>query len=110
MTLTTDPGVPVSELTLAPTPQPLLREARDIGPQFSGSSPDFLCRLPPGGKGAVRKAPRTTRSHFRRAPTLGSASAGWGGGAGPAPLSRLPPSFIPKEIVGSLEEAGHSLG
>lgn len=34
----TDPGVPVPELTLAPTPQPILREARDVGPQFSGFS------------------------------------------------------------------------
>ena len=57
VTLLIDPGVLVAELTLALTPQPLLRKERDVGPKFSGSSPDFLCRLQPGGKEAVRKAP-----------------------------------------------------
>lgn len=64
-----------------------------------------------GWEGTSEKSPlKDTRGRFRWSPTLGSASMGWGGGAGPALHSHPPPSFIPKETVGSLEEAGHSLG
>lgn len=50
MTLLTDSGVLGAGLTLALTLQPLLRGERDMGPWFSGSSLDFLCRLRLGGK------------------------------------------------------------
>lgn len=91
-------------------PDPIAPLAGRVWDPGSQAPAPTSCACCSGWKGSSEKSPLKDTEPFQRSPTLGSASAGWGGGAGPAPHRPLPSLIHSQGDRGKLEGSWPQFG